>query len=107
MKDLSFFLLLNCEREDITLSLDRALNCYHDEFKRTMAAMNVDFQYSIESIRSDYDRYFAFSLAHVMTGAPIWINGPDSSAISKRRFAFAIIDAYNKGIFKFPDVPVL
>lgn len=106
MKDLSFFLLLNCETEDITTNLPRALNLYHDEFERTMAAMNVDFEYSIESIRSDYDRYFAFSLIHVMTAAPIWINGPKSSTVSKRRFALAIIDAYNKDIFKFPDAPV-
>lgn len=103
MKDLSFFLLLNCETQDITVNLPRALEYYHNVFVKTMTALQVDFQYSIEEIKSDYDRYFAFSLAHVMTGAPIWIDGPKSNEFSKRRFAMAIIDAYKKGILKFPE----
>lgn len=103
MKDLSFFLILNCETDDITVKLLRALNVYHDEFNKTMNAININFKYSIENMRQDYDRFFAFSLTHIMTGAPIWISGPKSSAISKKRFAVAIIDAYKKGILRFPE----
>lgn len=103
MKDLSFFLILNCDTEDLTLNLQRSLQLYHDEFAQTMKAFNLDFKYSMENIMKDYNQYFAFSLTHIMTGAPIWITGPKSNAASKRRFAIAVINAFKEGILRFPD----
>lgn len=103
MKDLTFFLILNCETQDITVNLMRALQLYHDEFEQTMKAINIHFKYPMENITKDYNQYFAFSLTHIMTGAPIWITGPKSNPMSRRRFAVAVLDAFNKGILRFPD----
>ncbi|KAJ6636252.1 hypothetical protein Bhyg_14840 [Pseudolycoriella hygida] len=105
MKDLSFFLILNCESADIPSDRSRALELYHDEFEKMMTVMRVEYKYSMENIRSDYDRHFAFSLVHIITGAPIWINGTKSSVTSKRRFADVLMYAYNKNILHFPDIP--
>lgn len=102
MKDLSFFLILNCHSEDAITKLPRALEVYHDEFKKTMKAINTDFNYSFESMQKDYDWYLTFSLTHVMTGGPIWITGPHSTTESKRRFAMAVIDAFKRGVLKYP-----
>lgn len=102
MKDLSFFLILNCALEDSTVNLARALQLYHDEFAQTMDAIKTDFKYPLDAITKDYDWYLSFSIAHVLTGAPIWITGEQSTVESRRRFAMVVIDAYKRGVLKFP-----
>lgn len=102
MKDLSFFMVLNCDEEYATTKLSTALELYHDEFAATMTATKTDFKYSLETIEKDYDTYFAFSLTHVLSGAPVWITGPHCTEASKRRFAMFVINAYKKGILRFP-----
>ncbi|ODM98080.1 hypothetical protein Ocin01_08599 [Orchesella cincta] len=102
MKDLSFFLVLNCEPEYATTNISRTFQVYHDTFAETMRAINVDFQYSMENIENDYYRYLVFSLTHVMTAAQIWVTGPDSTEVSKRRFAMAVIEAFRRGVLEFP-----
>jgi len=99
MKDLSLFLILNCETSLISSELPLVLEYYHSTLQKAVGAMGVDLSdYTLEKVTQEYKDYATNSLLHVITGAPIWCFGKGTSEVTVKRFRNAIVLMYKQGL---------
>lgn len=106
MKDLSFFLIQNCEDSLLTTQFSRSLQYYHDVLHEALQSMGVPLEeYTMDWMMEEYRSMAYLSIIHIIAGGAL-LFGENVADDSKRRFYNRIVQMFNDGLLQcvlYPD----
>jgi hypothetical protein len=102
MKDLSFFLIQNCDESILTTDFERTIQYYHDELHEALEAMEVPMHsYTLNSLKEEYKFIAGLSALHIIAGAAQFYK--DSAGIREttlRRFYNVLVQMFNDALLE-------
>ncbi len=98
-KDLSFFLLQNCQDSLVEAEFERTITYYHDQLTEALTAMGVPIEdYTLQVIKDEYKSIAYLSMLHIITMAPTSFTADNGTDDAKRRFYNKFVHMFNNGL---------
>lgn len=100
MKDLSFFLLQNCNESLLHVEFDNVIQYYHEVLQDALVAMGVGGKfpgYTVGKIKQEYEDRAYLSILHIIAGAEGWVDN-SGCVTTARRFYNRLVLMFNDGM---------
>jgi len=96
MKDVTFFLFLSCNSRYFLekKKLTQLLSFYHNVFHKALQQMASPVEYTLQEIKSDFEKFSALTIIHILMGSLSWCFGDKTSENTKMRLKAALYHTY-------------